>query len=109
MTVPPRVLRRRGPVDADHGAAIAVLQRQQLFQHPARQAADTFGDHLHADGLQMAQPDFDRRDGQVIQRAVFESGLARGEHVRLALHGGKVDGAAGEPRPPQFRQRQVCG
>src|SRR5580700_3735649 len=90
---------RRGPIDADHGAAVAVPQSQQLVEHPSRQAADPFRDQFHANCLKVTQPDFDGRDGEVIQRAVLESGFAWSEHVSATLNGCKVDGATREPRP----------
>ena len=70
-------LRRDRSVDAHQGPAIAMPQRQKLFQQPAGQAAHALGDRLDADRLEIAQPDLHGGNRQIVQRAVFEAGLAR--------------------------------
>src|SRR5713101_5769415 len=69
------LLRGNRPVDADHGAAVRVPQRQQLFDQPASQAAHALADQFHANGLQVTQPDLDGWNRQVVERAVLERGF----------------------------------
>ena len=56
--------------------AVAVSHRQQLFKHPSRQASYPLPDDVHADRLQVAQPDFYGGNREIVQRAVFQGRLA---------------------------------
>ena len=85
-----------------------MAQRQQLRQQPSGEAAHAGLDQVDADLLEVAQADLDRRNAQVVERAVLESRFPLRQHVHRALHGGEIDGAAGEPGPPQLRQRGVA-
>jgi hypothetical protein len=96
------------PVQAHHRPAVAVLQREQLGDQPARQALHARLDRLDADALQVAQTGFHRRNAQVVQRAVLEPGLAFGQHMHAPLHRGEVDRAAAEPGAPQGGERLVA-
>ena len=65
-------------VNAHQRDAAAVLHRGQVVQQPAGQAAHPLFNGLYADGFDMAQADFNRRDVEVIYRAVFKGGVAFG-------------------------------
>ena len=98
---------RQRTVEANHVAAVAVLQGGELAQQPSSKAADAGLNQLEADRCEMLQPDLDRRNAEVVQRPVLEPRLARGQDVRARLHGREVDGAAGEPGAVQRRQHLV--
>ena len=81
--MPPRIVGGQRTVDAHHRAAVAVTQRDELLEQPAGQAAHARLNGVDADVREMAQPDLDGRNGEVVQRAVLEAGFARRQDVRL--------------------------
>ena len=85
-----------------------MTQVEQAAQQPFRQAVHPGLDGFHAHALQMLQTDFHGWNAEVVQRAVFETGFARRQHVQAPLQGGEVDGAAAEPRAAQRGQRCVA-
>ncbi len=87
----------------------AVAHGGQPVDQPAGQAGDPFVDLVNAHRLQVAQADLDRRDVQVIHRAVFETGLAGDQVMPVPLHRGDGDGATGVPGPDQLCQRGAAG
>ena len=61
-------------------------------------------DNVEADLRQMFQPNFNSRDAQKVQCAVFESAGSFGHVVFFTLHRGHGNGSPGEPGPLQFGQ-----
>ena len=83
-SVPPRIDRGRWSVRcAPCGRPLAWRSACSSREQPPGEAADARLDGLDADPLEVAQADFDRRDAQVVQRAVLEPGLARRQHVAV--------------------------
>ena len=75
-----------------------MTHRDQLIEQPAGEAVHARLDLVDAGGGQVPQPDLDGRDREIVQRAVFETGLTGREDVTTAADRGEVDRSASEPR-----------
>jgi hypothetical protein len=49
-----------------------MAQGQQCVEQPARQTPHPFVDRFHPDGQEVFQTNFDRRQSEIVERAVFK-------------------------------------
>ena len=88
------------------GRPLSCSQRRQRAQQPARSGSATrswiTSRPTHSSSR---SPILDRRDGEVVDRAVLEAGRAGGEVVAVGLDRRDRDRPASEPRPAQLAQR----
>ena len=91
-------------VDDCPARPVGVLQRTQHVEQPRAERGDAGVDRLNADALEEVQADLDRRQVQVVDRAVLEMGCAWRRLEPLTLHERGDDRPAREPRPLELRQ-----
>ena len=79
-----------------------MAQRQQLLDQPAGKTHHPRVDHLDADRLDPFEADLDRRQAQIIDRAILKPGRAGCQVMAERHHRGKGDRAAGVPGAMQL-------
>ena len=103
--VRPAAVPRRRPVDARGRAAVGVPQSLQRIEQPGAERLHPPRDRVDADPLDVAQADLDRRDAEVVDRAVLEQRVAGERHDHVALDVRGDHRAAAEPGALQPLER----
>ena len=103
--VAPRRSGSARPVDRGGRRAVAVPERAECVEQPARERLDVLVDRLDPDPLEEAEADLDRGQVEEVDGAVLEVGRAGRRLVPLALDEGGDDRAAGEPGPLELGER----